>query len=420
MVGLLRFIKNRDKPAFFCSIRMQLLSLPKYLNEQSNSMPNWLLPENIADVLPSEARKIEELRRLLLDNFRSYGYELVMPPLLEYIESLLTGAGQEMDLKTFKLVDQMSGRTMGVRADMTTQVARIDAHLLNRNAVTRLCYAGSVLQTRPSGLHATREPIQIGAEIYGHAGTEADAEVQELVLRSLALANVAEVRLDICHVGVFRALLDSDAQAKQHETELFALLEAKDVAEIDRLSTNFSPIIRKALLDLTELYGDASVIERARKVLPALPGIHSALDELAHLVRLTGDARVTVDLADLRGYHYHSGVMFNVFVAGLPNPVARGGRYDHVGEAFGRARPATGFSLDLRELARLLPTATRKDAIFAPWSQDQALRNKIAALRSAGEIVIQGLPGHENEQDEFECNRAIIFDGNQWILQTVG
>jgi ATP phosphoribosyltransferase regulatory subunit len=417
--GFVAFHKEARQACIFL-FNSKAAYLYRLINEQTNSMPNWLLPENIADVLPSEARKIEELRRLLLDNFRSYGYELVMPPLLEYIESLLTGAGQEMDLKTFKLVDQMSGRTMGVRADMTTQVARIDAHLLNRDSVTRLCYAGSVLQTRPSGLHATREPIQIGAEIYGHAGTEADAEVQELVLRSLALANVAEVRLDICHVGVFRALLDSDADAKQHETELFAMLEAKDVVEIDRLSANFSPIIRKALLDLTELYGDVSVIERARTVLPALPGINSALDELAHLVRLTGDTRVTVDLADLRGYHYHSGVMFNVFVAGLPNPVARGGRYDHVGEAFGRARPATGFSLDLRELARLLPTATRKDAIFAPWSQDQALRNKIAALRSAGEIVIQGLPGHENEQDEFECNRAIIFDGNQWILQTVG
>lgn len=383
-------------------------------------MPNWLLPENIADILPSEARKIEELRRVLLDNFRLYGYELVMPPMLEYIESLLTGAGQDMDLRTFKLVDQLSGRTMGLRADMTTQVARIDAHLLNRRTVTRLCYAGSVLHTKPSGLHATREPLQIGAEIYGHAGLEADAEIQELVLACLTLAHVKDVRLDMCHVGVLRALLAADPLAKAEENTLYALLEAKDLPSIDKLSQDFSPEVRAALMALPSLYGDISVIQEARTVLPAFEGIRTALDELEHLVRLTGTAHVTIDLADLRGYHYHSGVMFNVFVPGLPNAVARGGRYDHVGEAFGRSRPATGFSLDLRELARLLPSAERKNAIRAPWGSDPALREKIAALRGEGEIVIQSLPGHENEQDEFDCNRALIFDAGKWILQNVG
>ncbi|MFZ6813144.1 ATP phosphoribosyltransferase regulatory subunit [Undibacterium sp. Rencai35W] len=383
-------------------------------------MPNWLLPENIADVLPSEARKIEELRRVLLDNFRLYGYEMVMPPLLEYIESLLSGAGQDMDLRTFKLVDQLSGRTMGVRADMTTQVARIDAHLLNRASVTRLCYAGSVLHTRPSGLHATREPIQIGAEIYGHAGLEADAEIQELVLASLALANISEVRLDLCHVGVLRSLLESDPLAKKHESSLFALLESKDLPALEQISQDFNPVVRQALLELPRLYGDVTVIERARQVLPSLAGIATALDELDYLVKLAGNAKVTIDLADLRGYHYHSGVMFNAFVPGLPNAVARGGRYDHVGEAFGRARPATGFSLDLRELARLMPSAERKDAILAPWSQDPALRQKINELRQSGEVVIQSLPGHESEQDEFDCNRAVAFDGSQWIIKSVG
>ncbi|MFZ6872742.1 ATP phosphoribosyltransferase regulatory subunit [Undibacterium sp. Di27W] len=383
-------------------------------------MPNWLLPENIADILPSEARKIEELRRVLLDNFRLYGYELVMPPMLEYIESLLSGAGQDMDLRTFKLVDQLSGRTMGLRADMTTQVARIDAHLLNRHTVTRLCYAGSVLHTKPSGLHATREPLQIGAEIYGHAGLEADAEIQELVLACMALVHVADVRLDLCHVGVLRALLAVDPLAKAQENTLYALLEAKDLPSIDKLSQDFSPEVRAALMALPGLYGDISVIQKARSVLPAFAGIQTALDELEHLVSLTGTAHVTIDLADLRGYHYHSGVMFNVFVPGLPNAVARGGRYDHVGEAFGRSRPATGFSLDLRELARLLPTAERKGAIRAPWGSDPALREKIAALRGEGEIVIQSLPGHEDEQDEFDCNRALIFDAGKWILQNVG
>lgn len=383
-------------------------------------MPNWLLPENIADVLPSEARKIEELRRLLLDNFRRYGYEMVMPPMLEYIESLLTGAGQDLDLRTFKLVDQVSGRTIGIRADMTTQVARIDAHLLNRKSVTRLCYAGSTLHTRPSGLHATREPLQIGAEIYGHAGLEADAEIQELMLASLALANISEVRLDLCHPGVLRALLDIDPKAKAVETQLFGLLESKDLPALKSLTQDFSPIVRQALLDLPNLYGDKAIIQKAREILPKLDGIALALDELSYLVELAGAAKITIDLADLRGYQYHSGVMFNAFVPGLPNAVARGGRYDHVGEAFGRARPATGFSLDLRELARLMPTAEPKDAILAPWSQDPALRKKIAELRQTGQVVIQNLPGHENEQDEFECTRAMAFEDGQWILKTVG
>ncbi|EJM99799.1 ATP phosphoribosyltransferase regulatory subunit [Herbaspirillum sp. YR522] len=386
-------------------------------------MPNWLLPENIADVLPSEARKIEELRRRLLDNFRLYGYEMVMPPMLEYLESLLTGAGQDTDLRTFKLVDQLSGRTLGVRADMTTQVARIDAHLLNRASVTRLCYAGSVLHTRPSGLHATREPIQIGAEIYGHAGLEADAEIQELALNSLALAGMQQVRLDLCHVGVLRAIIANDDAARRQEAQLFALLEAKDVPGLQELTAAYQPQTRNALLALPSLYGDISVIARARLCLPALPGIAAALDELQALVELAerhAGAAVTIDLADLRGYHYHSGVMFAGYVAGLPNAVLRGGRYDHVGEAFGRARPATGFSLDLRELARLMPGAERKRAIHAPWSTEAGLREKIAQLRQSGEIVIQSLPGHDNDQDEFDCDRAVEFSNGNWIIKNLG
>lgn len=383
-------------------------------------MPNWLLPENIADVLPSEARKIEELRRALLDNFRHYGYEMVMPPMLEYLESLLTGAGQDMDLRIFKLVDQLSGRTMGIRADMTTQVARIDAHLLNRASVTRLCYAGSVLHTRPSGLYATREPLQIGAEIYGHAGIEADAEIQELVLSSLALAGFVQVRLDLCHVGVLRAIIASDIKAREREAELFGLLETKDIPGIREMTAAFEVQTRVALLALPELYGNASTIEQARGVLGQIPGVTQALNELDMLIRLAGSADVTIDLADLRGYHYHSGVMFAAYVPGLPNAVARGGRYDHVGEAFGRARPATGFSLDLRELARLMPVAERKRAVRAPWGTDAALRAKIAELRKSGEVVIQTLPGHENDQDEFDCDRALVFDNRNWTLKNLG
>ncbi|MES2320390.1 MAG: ATP phosphoribosyltransferase regulatory subunit [Pseudomonadota bacterium] len=384
-------------------------------------MPNWLLPENIADVLPSEARKIEELRRLMLDNFRLYGYELVMPPLLEYVESLLTGAGMDTDLRTFKLVDQISGRMLGLRADMTIQVARIDAHLLNRDSVTRLCYAGSVLHTRPSGLHATREPLQIGAEIYGHAGLEADAEIQELALASLAMAGFPDVRLDLSHVGVLRAILADDAAAQNDEAALYTLLRAKDVPGLTALSAAYAPATRAALLALPNLYGDIDVLKRAREILPDSPGITRALAELAALAgSALGRAEVAIDLADLRGYAYESGAMFALYVPGLPNAVARGGRYDHVGEAFGRARPATGFSLDLRELARLLPTAERKHSIRAPWGNAPELREQIAALRKAGEVVIQSMPGHDNDQDEFECDRVLVLEDSNWILKNLG
>jgi ATP phosphoribosyltransferase regulatory subunit len=380
-------------------------------------MPDWLLPENIADVLPSEARKIEELRRVILDNFRLYGYELVMPPMLEYLESLLTASGRDMDLRIFKLVDQLSGRTMGVRADMTTQVARIDAHLLNRNSVTRLCYAGSVLHTRPSGLHATREPLQIGAEIYGHAGLEADAEIQELALSSLALAGFAQVRLDLSHAGVLRAIIGADPAAQKDEAALYGLLRTKDLSGLKEMSAAYQKATREAVLALPGLYGDVSVIAKARKALPPMDAIGVALDELEALVKLAGNASVTIDLADLSGYQYESGAMFALYVPGLPNAVARGGRYDHVGEAFGRARPATGFSMDLRELARLLPVAERKRSIRAPWGRETALRDKIAELRKAGEVVIQVLPGHENDQQEFDCDRVIVLEKNNWVVK---
>jgi ATP phosphoribosyltransferase regulatory subunit len=384
-------------------------------------MPNWLLPENIADVLPSEARKIEDLRRKMLDTFRLYGYELVMPPLLEYVESLLAGAGQDTELRTFKVVDQLSGRLLGLRADMTTQVARIDAHLLNRDTVTRLCYAGSVLHTRPSGLHATREPIQIGAEIYGHAGLEADAEIQELALGSLALAGFTDVRLDLCHVGILRAVLSADPAARRDEAQLIAMLRAKDAPGLDEFTQHYQPSTRKALLALPHLYGDVEVLARAKDALPALPGITRALAELAALAASAiGRAEVAIDLADLRGYQYESGAMFALYVPGLPNAVARGGRYDHVGEAFGRARPATGFSLDLRELARLLPTAERKHSIRAPWGNAPELKEKIADLRKAGEVVIQSMPGHDNVQDEFECDRVLVLENGNWILKNLG
>lgn len=380
-------------------------------------MPNWLLPENIADVLPSEARKIEELRRRLLDHFRCYGYELVMPPMLEYLDSLMPFTDQDMDLRMFKLVDQLSGRTLGLRADMTTQVARIDAHLLNRASVTRLCYAGSVLHARPSGFHATREPLQIGAEIYGHAGLEADAEIQALALASVRLAGLSDVTLDLSHAGILQGILDGDAAAVRQQAEIITLLRAKDVPALHALTAGFSERVGIALRILPALHGDASVLERARQTLPASAALHSALDQLALLAQSAGEARVNIDLADLSGYQYESGAMFALYVTGLPNAVARGGRYDHLGEAFGRARPATGFSMDLREIARLLPSAAPASAIRAPWGREPELAALIARLRAEGEIVIQSLPGHENDQQEFDCDREIVAEQGKFIIK---
>ncbi|EEO26962.1 ATP phosphoribosyltransferase regulatory subunit [Oxalobacter paraformigenes] len=385
-------------------------------------MPNWLLPEFIADVLPSEARKMEDLRRKILDEFRSYGYELVIPPMLEYLESLLTGVGQDTEIYTFKLIDQLSGRTMGIRADMTTQVARIDAHLLNRNTVTRLCYAGSILHTRPSGLQATREPLQIGAEIFGYPGIEADAEIQSLALASLKAAGISGVCLDLSHVGVLKALIASDPLAQIFEAQLFDLLETKDMPGLIELTKGFHEDTRTALLALPSMYGDVEILKEAKKILPDTEGIAKALAELEYLAGQAECDRVTIDLADMHGYHYHSGVMFAAYVPGLPNAIARGGRYDHVAEAFGRSRPATGFSMDLRELARVLPAAEKRHVILAPWSDDEKLCRKIGELRQSGEIVVYELPNSRSEHDEFVCDRFLVqeADNGDWILKTAG
>jgi len=389
-------------------------------------MPRWLLPENIADALPSEARAIEDLRRRLLDLYRSYGYELVMPPMLEHIESLLTGSGRDLGLRTFQLVDQLSGRTLGLRADMTPQVARIDAHLLNRNGVARLCYAGSVLHARAAGLFATREPLQVGAEIYGHAGMEADVEVIELMLSSLAAAGVDRVRLDLCHVGIVPALLAMDPAIE--EAEVYEGLQKKDRPGLEEALAGVEPKARRALLALVDLYGVArgpeSAIARARAALPAVSAISAALDELERLVASPMWARfpqveLSVDLADLRGYRYHTGVTFAAYIDAIPNAVGRGGRYDDIGQAFGRARPATGFSLELRELASLAQPEQPGRAIRAPWSDDPVLARRVAELRAAGEIVVRALPGHEHEQQEYACDRELAADGQGWILRPI-
>ena len=310
----------------------------------------WLLPEYIEDILPAEAARIERLRRAILDLFAGAGYELVMPPLLEYMDSLLTGTGHDLDVRTFKVVDQISGRMMGLRADITPQVARIDAHLLNRKGVTRLCYCGSVLHTRPAGPAATREPIQIGAEVFGHAGVESDLEVQRLLCRALGLARVKQVRMDIGHVAVFRSIVHAAKVGAQLEAQLFEALQRKDKPALRQLARSVDARTREALLLLPELYGGAEVLSLAEKKLPKLPELARALATLRALARAC-PVPASFDLAELRGYHYHSGVVFDAYCEGVAGAVARGGRYDEVGKAFGRARPATGFSIDLRSLA---------------------------------------------------------------------
>jgi ATP phosphoribosyltransferase regulatory subunit len=319
----------------------------------------WLLPEHIDDVLPDEAMRIERLRRSILDLFFGNRYQLVMPPLVEFTDSLLTGTGHDLDLRTFKLVDQLSGRMMGVRADITPQVARIDAHLLNRKGVTRLCYCGSVLHARPATPTATREPIQIGAELFGERGVAGDLEIQGLLCRALAVAGVRGARMDVGHVAVFRSLVQSAEIGHALEVEMFEALQRKDVPELKKLTRRADSKTRAALLLLPDLYGGAEVIGVAERRLPHLPELRKALETLRALAKAS-PVPLSFDLAELRGYHYHSGVVFDAYCDGVPGPVARGGRYDEVGKAFGRQRAATGFSIDLRSISGLKGNAGRK------------------------------------------------------------
>jgi ATP phosphoribosyltransferase regulatory subunit len=390
-------------------------------------MNRWLLPEDIADVLPARARKIEELRRRSLDLYQSYGYELVSPPLLEFLDSLLTGTGSDLNLQTFKLVDQLSGRTLGLRADITPQVARIDAHLLNREGVTRLCYAGSVARVRTPPGSTSREELQLGAEIYGHAGWEADLEAIQLLLKTLTQAGIGKIYLDLSHAGVLKGIL-GDLVLSHADTEtLYTLLQTKDRPSLSQWVGQFAPSISKPLLALLQLNGAcAEVLANARSgtlALPNQPMIEQSLKDLERLIQatssLSNQLELSLDLADLRGYQYHSGVMFAAYVDGLPQPIARGGRYDHVGQAFGRSRPATGFSLDLLTLADLSNVSIKRQAILAPWSDDPALNLRIDELRVQGEVVIQVHKGDAASSEEFECQRELVKQGASWELKSL-
>lgn len=382
-------------------------------------MSAWVLPDHIADVLPSEARHIEELRRALLDTARSYGYELVMPPLLEHLESLLTGTGEALDLLTFKLVDQLSGRTMGLRADTTPQVARIDAHLLNRQGVTRLCYCGPVLHTRPDSPHATREPLQFGAEIYGHAGPEADLEALLLALDCLKAAGVSGISVDLADARILRTLLDGLQLAPARLQAIEQALAVKAGSDLQALVADLPSPKRELLLALPGLYGDIAVLDEASRVFAGHPALLAALDQLRWLASQLGEVQLTFDLADMRGYAYYTGARFSIYVPGTSDALVRGGRYDEVGAVFGRNRPAAGFSLDVRELVSVVAPRSLRAAIRAPWGVDPALRAAVAALRAQGETVVGVLPGHESEVDEFHCDRQLVASAGQWVVKSL-
>jgi ATP phosphoribosyltransferase regulatory subunit len=380
----------------------------------------WLLPEHIADVLPSQSRQIEELRRQMLDSARSYGYELVIPPLIEHLESLLSGTGHELDLRTFKLVDQSSGRTLGLRADTTPQVARIDAHLLNRDSVTRLCYCGPVVHARPAGLQATREPLQFGAELYGHSGLEADLEIQDLALDCLHAAGVGGLLLDLADARIVRSLLSGVAADTNELMAVYDALAAKDAEAVSRRTQGFPDEARRGLLALTSLYGDVDVLAAAEDVLPSRPPIRAALSDLRRLAEHATAAHPAVqvgfDLADLAGYAYYSGARFAVYATGCSDSLVRGGRYDEVGAVFGRNRPAVGFSTDLKQLP-VQAAPKRHAAVLAPWSEEADLRAAVRKLRATGETVVCVLPGREDEVQEFDCDREIVAIDGRWVVR---
>ena len=379
-------------------------------------MRNWLLPEHIADILPATARQVETAKSAMLEQFRTAGYELVLPPLIEYIDSLVAEGDDSLEIKTFKLDDQLSGRQMGLRADITPQVARIDAHLLaERTGVTRLCYAGSVVHARPAGLMSSREPLQVGAELYGYAGIDADLEIIRLMLATLNLVGVEKQRLDIGNIAIFRGLALAAGLAPELSREVFAALRCKDSATVSRLVQGVAEPYRSAFVALPELYGPRAVLDRARSRLPSIPEVDLALGQLQTLANALADqVELCFDLTELRGAAYHTGLMFAVYAPGWPDELARGGRYDNVGRRFGRARPATGFSLDLRDLLRILPQRDSARGIRVATSQMLAASAEVEQLRRAGEVVIIDYLGESAAA--LNCDRELVPVASGWQI----
>ena len=380
---------------------------------------HWQLPDGMEEVLPGQAEAVETIRRALLDVYRSWGYRLVIPPLMEFTESLLVGLGEDLDLLTFKLTDQFSGRTLGIRADITTQVARIDAHSLAEDGVTRLCYAGSTLHTRPKSLMASRSPIQLGAELYGDDSLGADVEIVRLMLATLETAGLFGITLDLGHVGIYEAVLATAGLSPEQETTVFDALQRKSVPDLNLALVGIEPDIAALIIALVDLHGDETVLEAARSLFAetvpgALTGI-DALEEVAyHLRRQSPELDIYFDLSELRGYHYHTGLVFAAYVSGCGQALANGGRYNDVGAVFGRARPATGFATDLKSLMAMLPTiATKQQAISMPNADDPALNLRVRELRAEGEVVIDCLSGSPDPQ----CDRHLVEHDGHWQVK---
>ncbi|MFN2308787.1 MAG: ATP phosphoribosyltransferase regulatory subunit [Gammaproteobacteria bacterium] len=393
-----------------------------------SGIDHWLLPEGISEMLPEQAWRLETLRRRLLDTYRSWGYELIIPPMIEFLESLLTGTGHDLDLQTFKLTDQLTGRLLGVRADMTPQAARIDAHALKREGPVRLCYLGTVLHSRPDEFAGSRSPLQVGCELFGHAGIESDLEILGLLLETLAVTGIEQVHLDLGQVGIFRALAEGAGLTPEQETDLFDVLQRKALPEIESLLATFKTPApwRERLVRLASLHGDASVLEQARTDLAgAGAGVAAALDNLCAIAeqaqRRWPQVPLHFDLAELRGYGYQTGVVFAAFVPGCGQEIARGGRYDKIGEVFGRARPATGFSADLRTLMALSKAEpdAHPGAVCAPAGPQPALAEAIRALRASGQRVLVVLPGQTGGARELGCDRELVEQTGRWVLKAL-
>ena len=388
---------------------------------------SWLLPDGIEEILPEEAKHLENLRRKLLELFACWGYDLVIPPFIDFLDSLLTGSGHDLDLQTFKLTDQISGEMLGVRADMTPQVARMDAHNLKHEWPTRLCYVGTILHTRGDPLEKTRSPMQIGAELYGHAGKESDVEVIRLMLEMLAITGLQNVHLDLGHVGIYRALSKQAGLTELQESELFDVLQRKARPELQELMDSYTidNDLKLMLLKLPELNGGKDTINKARAVfLKANDDVKKALADLeANAEKLATrfpSLPISFDLAELRGYHYHTGMVFAAFVPSVGREIARGGRYDNIGAVFGRARPATGFSADLKLLSALSKQSfqiEQRELIFAPYSDDAALNEKIRDLRAKQQAVVQQLPGQTGSAKELGCTSILEQDNQNWVVR---
>lgn len=388
---------------------------------------SWLLPDGMEEILPVEAKHLENLRRKLLGLFACWGYDLVIPPFIDFLGSLLTGSGHDLDLQTFKLTDLISGEMLGLRADMTPQVARIDAHNLKHEWPTRLCYVGTILHTRGDPLEKTRSPMQIGAELYGHAGKESDVEVIRLMLEMLAITGLQNIHLDLGHVGIFRALSGQAGLNEHQESELFDVLQRKARPELQLLMESYviDSDLKSMLLKLPELNGGKDTLIKARAVLlkandevkNALADLEAIAEKLATRFPLLP---ISFDLAELRGYHYHTGMVFAAFVPSVGREIARGGRYDNIGAVFGRARPATGFSADLKLLSTLSKQSIQveqRELIFAPCSDDPALTEVIRDLRAQQKAVVQQLPGQTGSANDLGCTSILQQDNQNWVVR---